>query len=190
MEMSKTKRLWILFYTTATISASTNGGWAIVAAMKEKFINKYNWLSEEEMLDYMSIAQSSPGPIAINTSVLVGYRLEGFVGALVTLFGTVLPPFAIMSIVTIFYNYIAGNTYVLLFMKGMQAGVAALLANVTIDLFTNIAKKKSVFYYILMIFAFIYNYFFDFSIAYLAIICAIAGIIKIKLLTSESEVKK
>lgn len=187
--MKKNERLWILFSTTALISASTNGGWAIVAAMKEKFVKKYNWLTEEEMMDYMSIAQSSPGPIAINTSVLVGYRLEGIMGAFVTLLGTVLPPLIMMSIITVFYNYIAGNIYVMYFMKGMQAGVSALLASVTIDLFTNVAKKKSVFYYILMVFAFIYNWFFDYSIFYLAIICALAGIVKTVLLTKKVEGK-
>lgn len=189
MEISKTKKLWILFYTTALISASTNGGWAIVAAMKEKFCKKYNWLSEEEMMDYMSIAQASPGPIAINTSVLVGYRLDGLLGALVTLLGTVSPPLIIMSVVTVFYNLIAGNIYVSYFMQGMQAGVAALLASVTIDLFMNVAKKKSIFYYALMIIAFIYNWFFDYSIFYLAVFCAIAGIVKVVLLTKKVEDK-
>jgi len=190
MEVNKSKKLWVLFITTASISATTNGGWAIVAAMKEKFAQKNHWIDEEEMLDLMSIAQSSPGPIAVNTSVLVGYRICGISGALLTLLGTVLPPLIMMSLVTIFYDYIAGNKYVEFFMKGMQAGVAALLVSITIDLFINVAKKKDIFFYILMALAFIYNYFFDFSVLYLAIFCAVMGIIKTVLLTKKVEDKK
>lgn len=190
MEMSRGKRLWTMFYTTAGISATTNGGWAIVAVMKEKFVKNYHWIEEDEMLDLMSIAQSSPGPVAINTSVLAGYRIDGILGALVTLLGTVLPPLITMTLVTIFYEFIAGNVYVAYFMKGMQAGVAALLASVTLDLFFKVAEKKSVYYYALMIIAFIYKWFTDFSILYLAIGTAVAGIIKVLFLTKKVEAKK
>jgi len=190
MEVNNRKKLWTLFITTASISATTNGGWAIVAAMKDKFASKNHWIEEEEMMDLMSIAQSCPGPIAINTSVLVGYRIAGVAGGLLTLFGTVLPPLVMMSIVTIFYDFIAGNKYVEFFMKGMQAGVAALLVSITIDLFMNVAKKKDIFFYILMALAFIYNYFFDFSVLYLAIFCAVMGIIKTLMLVKKVEEKK
>ena len=189
--MSRSKKLWTLFITTASISATTNGGWAIVAVMKDRFCEKYGWLDEDEMMDLMSIAQSSPGPIAVNTSVLAGYRMEGLLGALITLLGTVLPPLIMMTVVTIFYKAISSNNYVKLFLKGMQAGVAALLASITVDLFTkNVLKKKDIYYYALMIIAFIYNWFTDFSIFYLAIFVAIAGIVKVVLLAKESDGKK
>ncbi|MDO4940910.1 MAG: chromate transporter [Erysipelotrichaceae bacterium] len=186
-EVSYIKKLGILFITTFSISATTNGGYAIVAAMRGKFVEKYHWMSEDEMLDLMSIGQSSPGPIAVNTSVLAGYKIAGMPGALVTLFGTILPPLTIMTIVTIFYEYISSNEYVKIFMHGMQAGVAAMLVSVTIDLFQKVQKEKSIFNYVLMILAFAYVMLTDLSIAYLAIACAVAGIIKVKVLTKEAK---
>lgn len=186
-DVSFIKKLWVLFITTFSISATTNGGYAIVAAMRGKFVEKYHWMSEDEMLDLMSIGQSSPGPIAINTSVLAGYKIAGMPGAFVTLFGTVLPPLTIMSIVTIFYEFICSNEYVKIFMRGMQAGVAAMLVSVTIDLFLKVHKEKSIFSYVLMVLAFAYVMLTDLSIAYLAIACAVAGIVKVKLLTKEGK---
>ena len=183
--MSKLKRLWILFTTTFSISATTNGGYAIVAVMKGRFVEKYKWLSEDEMIDLMSLGQSCPGPIAINTSVLVGYKIAGLAGALVTLFGTVLPPLIIMSIVTFFYQYIAQNEYVKMLMKGMQAGVAALLVSIFIDMFMNIKKQNSIFNFVLAIIAFVFARYTDFSVFYLAIFCSIAGFIKAKHLIRE-----
>lgn len=186
-EMSKTKKLRLLFLTTFSISATTNGGYAIVAAMKAKFVEKYKWFDEDEMLNLMSLGQSCPGPIAINTSVLVGYRVCGFIGALVTLFGTVLPPLVIMSVVSIFYKLIASNEYVRMLLKGMQAGVAALLVSIFIDMFINIKKKNSILSFVIAIFAFIFARYTDFSILYLAIICGLVGFIKTKLVLKEAK---
>jgi len=92
-----------LFLSTFTLSAFTiGGGYVIVPLMRQKFVQKYNWLSEEEMLDITAIAQSSPGPIAVNASILVGYKLAGIPGAIFTVFGTVLPPLIIISIISLF----------------------------------------------------------------------------------------
>lgn len=183
--MKEKNKILELFTTTASISATTNGGWAIVAAMKDKFIAKNNWIEEEEMLDLVAIAQSCPGPIAINASVLVGYRIAGLTGAFATLLGTTLPPLIFMSLVTVFYDFFAKNQYVMYFMHGMQAGVTAMITSVAIDLFTNIAKKNSVFYYALMALAFVANYFLKISILYIAIFVAIAGIVKTCFLVKE-----
>lgn len=173
------KKLKELFFTTFLISASTSGGYAIVSVMKTKFVNKYNWLSEDEMIDLLAIAQSTPGPIAINTSVLVGYRVCGFLGAIVTMLGTTLPPLIIMSVVALFYEQFKDLTIVRYLMKGMGAGVAALLVNVTIDLFTNLTKQHSILSYILLVISFCIVRFTDISILFIVLICAICGIIKI-----------
>ena len=176
---NKTKQLWELFTTTFLISASTSGGYAIVGMMKEKFVNKNHWISEDEMIDLLAIAQSTPGPIAINTSVLVGYRICGFTGAFVTLMGTVLPPLVIMSVVAAFYEQFKDIKFIGYIMHGMQAGVAALLVNVSIDLFINLTKLKSILNYILLVIAFILIRFTDVNILFIALGCAVAGIIKI-----------
>lgn len=173
------KNLLDLFTTTFLISASTSGGYAIVGLMKDKFVNKKGWISQDEMMDLLAIAQSCPGPIAINTSVLVGYRVFGILGAIVTVLGTTLPPLIIMTIVSIFYEQFKDITIIKNIMRGMQAGVAALLVNVTLDMFINLSKQKSILSYILFGVAFILIRFTNINILFIAIGCAIAGIIKV-----------
>ena len=176
---SKTNKLLNLFTTTFLISASTSGGYAIVGMIKDKFVNKKKWLSENEMMDLLAIGQSTPGPIAINTSILVGYRVAGMLGAIVTMLGTTLPPLIIMSIVALCYEQFKDIQIIRYFMHGMQAGVAALLVSVTIDLFINLTKLKSILNYILLVIAFILIRFTDVNILFIALGCAVAGIIKI-----------
>lgn len=173
------KNLLDLFITTFLISASTSGGYAIVGLMKDKFVNKKGWLSQDEMMDLLAIAQSCPGPIAINTSVLVGYRVFGMFGAIVTVLGTTLPPLIIMTVVSIFYEQFKDIKIIKDIMRGMQAGVAALLVNVTLDMFINLSKQKSILSYILFAIAFILIRFTNINILFIAIGCAIVGIIKI-----------
>ena len=96
--MNKTNKLWILFSSTFAISALTSGGYVIVSMMRKKFVDQLHWLEEDEMLDLTSIAQSTPGPVAVNASILVGYRISGLSGALITMLGTILPPLIIMSL--------------------------------------------------------------------------------------------
>ncbi len=171
-----------LFQTSFLISASTSGGYTIVSIMKDIFVNRYKWLSEEEMLDLLAIAQATPGAIAINTSVLVGYHMAGIAGGLLTMLGTVLPPLLIMSAVATCYTFFADNRILRYVMKGMQAGVCALLVNVTLDLFMNLAKQKSILSYILLILSFVAVRYANISILYLALFCAVCGILKVLLM--------
>lgn len=171
-------KLWKLFTTTFSISATTSGGYAIISIMKQTFVEKYHWFTNDEMLDYVSIAQSAPGAIAINASIIVGYKVAGFLGALVTTLGTILPPLVIMSLVTVFYDQFSTNAYIRNFMLGMQAGVAGLLISVTLDLFIDLKKKKSILLIIVAIISFILAKFTNISFGYLAIGCIIIGLIK------------
>ena len=92
-----------LFTSTFTLSAFTfGGGFVIIPLMRKKFVEQLHWIDEEEMMDLTAIAQSSPGAIAVNASILVGYRVAGVPGALVTVLGTVLPPLIILSIISFF----------------------------------------------------------------------------------------
>ena len=101
--MRKGQRLWTLFSSMLYISAFTfGGGFVIVSLMQKKFVDQLHWIDEEEMMDLTAIAQSSPGAIAVNASILVGYRVAGVPGALVTVLGTVLPPLIILSIISFF----------------------------------------------------------------------------------------
>lgn len=96
---NKKKMLWKIFISTLYLSAFTfGGGYVIVTLMKKKFVDDYHWIEENEMLDLVAIAQSSPGAIAVNGAIVVGYKLAGILGTIVAIIGTVIPPFLIISI--------------------------------------------------------------------------------------------
>ena len=74
----------------------------IVTLMKKKFVDEYHWIEEEEMLDLIAIAQSSPGAIAVNGAIVVGYKLAGMAGAVTAIIATIIPPFVIISLISVF----------------------------------------------------------------------------------------
>ena len=109
------KTLWQLFLSTLYISAFTfGGGFVIVTFMKKKFVDELHWIDEDEMLDLTAIAQSSPGSIAVNAAILVGWRIGGALGIAIAVLGTLLPPMLILSMISFFYAAFASNRYVAL----------------------------------------------------------------------------
>ena len=154
----RSARLWKLFLSTLYISSFTfGGGFVIVTFMKKKFVDELHWIDEQEMLDMTALAQSSPGAIAVNAAILVGWQVEGLVGMLVAVLGTIIPPMVILSVVSVFYNAFASNHYIALLLKGMQAGVAAVILDVVFDLGSKVLKTRSWVYIALMAAAFIAN---------------------------------
>lgn len=102
-----------LFISTLKLSACTfGGGFVIIPLMRRKFVEELHWIEEQEMLDLTAIAQSSPGAIAVNASILVGYHVAGVLGALMTVLGTVLPPLVIISIISFFYTMVRDNVVI------------------------------------------------------------------------------
>lgn len=175
--MEKGKKLYLkLFLFTFFLSAFTfGGGYVIVPLMRKKFVNEYKWIDEEEMLDLIAIAQSAPGVIAINTSIIVGYKLCGVLGALIAICGTILPPLIIISIISMFYLSFKVNPYVNGALKGMQAGVAAIIVDVVIKMFFDVKKQNNIFLILIMIAAFIATYFVN--IMFIILFCAAIGAI-------------
>ena len=141
--MKNRSKYHTLFLSTFQLSACTfGGGFVIVPLMRKKFVEELGWLEEQEMMDLTAIAQSAPGPIAVNASILVGYRTAGIPGALLTAFGTVLPPLLIISIISFFYQAFRDNVIVNIAMAGMLAGVAAVILDVVINLLRKLLEKK------------------------------------------------
>lgn len=154
-----------LFLSTFQLSACTfGGGFVIIPLMRRKFVEKLHWLEEEEMMDLTAIAQSSPGAIAVNASILIGYRVAGVPGALVTVLGTILPPLVIISVISLFYAAFRDNAVVDLVMKGMLAGVAAVIADVTVTLAQGVAKTRRRLPLVILAAAFIAVQFFGVSV--------------------------
>ena len=130
---SRARRAWILFRSMLFISAFTfGGGFVIVSLMKKKFSDGLGWVREQEMLDMIALAQSAPGPIAVNCAVLTGWKVAGLPGMLAAVLGTILPP--MLGVLSTLYGAFADNRWVALALKGMQAGVAAVIADVTCSL--------------------------------------------------------
>lgn len=173
----KKKKLLKLFLSTLYLSAFTfGGGYVIVTLMKKKFVDDYQWIDEKEMLDLIAIAQSSPGAIAVNGAIVVGYKLSGIIGVLICIVATVIPPFVIISIISLFYNLFKTNIYVALMLEGMQAGVGAVIATVVYEMATGLLKEKNNIYIIIMIAAFIGNYIFKINVIYIILICLLLGV--------------
>lgn len=173
------KRLyWKLFWATFQLSAFTfGGGYVIVPLMRRKFVMNLHWLEDDEMLDLTAIAQSTPGAMAVNASVLVGYRVAGLPGALISVLATVLPPFLILSVISLFYTQFRDNWAVNLVLKGMQAGVAAVICDVVVSMGWNIFKLRRVLPVIMMAGAFVASWFFDVNVVLVILLCAVVGAI-------------
>lgn len=172
--------LWELFKATFTLSAFTfGGGFVIVSLMKKKFVEELKWLDESEMLDITAIAQSSPGPIPINASVILGYRMCGIIGSLVAILGTALPPMIIISLISIFYTQFRENKIIAIALQVMRAGVAAVIFDVVLKLAENICKTRRFLYIGLMIISLIATYFFNISAMTIILICLAIGILDV-----------
>ncbi len=149
--MTKKASLSQLFFQMFTISAFTfGGGFVIVTLMKKRLVEQRGWLEEGEMLDMTALAQSAPGPIAVNTAVLVGWQLGGLPGMLAAVAGCVLPPLIVLSVISLIYAAFIANPWVALFLRGMQAGVAAVILDVTWSLGEKVAATRSPLHLVLL----------------------------------------
>lgn len=170
------KFYWTLFLSTFTLSSFTfGGGYVIVPLMQKRFVKELKWIDEEEMLDLVAIGQSAPGPIAVNTSIIVGYRMAGIMGSLIAVFGTVLPPLIIITIISFFYQSFRDNPVVSALLLGMQAGVAAVIVSVVIDMSAKIIKAKQVLPIVMMVLAFIAAIILNINIVIILLICGAVG---------------
>ncbi len=169
-----------LFLSTLKLSACTfGGGFVIIPLMRRRFVEELGWIEEQEMMDLAAIAQSSPGAIAVNASILVGYHVAGVAGALLTVVGTILPPLVIISIISFFYQAFRSNAIVNMAMAGMLAGVAAVIFDVVINMSKTIIKKKRILPLIVMAGAFVAARFFDVNIIVIILVCGVIGAVDV-----------
>ena len=174
--ISDKRKLWILFKTCFEISACTfGGGMVIISLLQKKFVEELQWIDQEEVMDMVAIGQSSPGVMAVNVSIIIGYRIAGIKGALLTVIGTVLPPMIILSVISRFYVQFRSNKIVSLLLKGMQAGVVGVMINVTITMMKNIINEKLKYLVIMMVIASVAAVFFSVDTIIILAVCGILG---------------
>ncbi len=165
-----------LFVSTFSLSAFTfGGGYVIVPLMRKKFVDQYGWMNEREMLDLTAIAQSSPGAMAVNAAILVGYQTAGVLGSFITILGTVMPPLIILSVISIAYTAFQNSIIVHYVLKGMQAGVAAVVLDVAVSMIKELFKEKAAFPVVVFAGAFIAAFFFNINVAYVIIVSGLIG---------------
>ncbi len=175
--MKKTPSKYLkLFLSTFYLSAFTfGGGYVIVTLLKQKFVDELHWIDEEEMLDMVAIAQSSPGAIAVNGAIVVGYKIGGIPGVLISVLGAVIPPFVIITAISFFYNAFRDNFIIQAVLKGMKSGVCAVIFSVVFDMAANIVRKHEAVQILIMIAAFVADYIFDVNVVVLVILTALLG---------------
>ncbi len=172
-------KLKTLFLSTLYLSAFTfGGGYVIITLLKNKFVDELKWISEEEMLDFVAIAQSSPGPIAVNGAIVIGYKICGFPGILVAVLGAIIPPFVILTVVSAFYAAFKTNPYIQSLLFGMKSGVSAVIVSVVWDMAFGIVKKKDVLLIVIMAAAFILNYYLKVNVILIIVATLIIGIFR------------
>lgn len=176
MAESKLRKYSLLFLSTLKLSACTfGGGFVIIPLMRKRFVDDLKWIEEEEMLDLTAIAQSSPGAIAVNASILVGYHVAGIPGALLTVIGTILPPLVIISVISLFYQAFRDNAIVSMALSGMLCGVAAVICDVVISMAKAVCQKKRILPVLVMIAAFIAIRLYAVNIMLIILVCGLIG---------------
>lgn len=165
-----------LFWTFFKIGiTSFGGGYTMIALIEREIVDKKKWLGSEEMLNVFAIAETTPGPISINSSTYVGYHRAGVFGAAASTFGVVLPSFIIIFVISFFIEFFQTNLWLNYALKGMRIGALVLILGAVIRMYKK--TEKTVFGLLILIFTFLVTLFTSFSIIYTLLICAGIGII-------------
>ena len=128
-----------LFWSFFKIGAFTlGGGYAMIPLIEQEIVGRRRWISSDEFSETLTLAQSAPGPISINSAVFVGYKTRGMKGVLVTVLGTIIPPFVVILIVAMFFHDIRDNEIIERIFSGLRPAVVALIAVSAV----NMLKKK------------------------------------------------
>ena len=172
---------WILFKSTFLISAFTvGGGMVIIPLLKTKFVDEYGWIDDKETLDIVAIAQCMRGVMAINASIMLGYRMAGLMGTAVTLLAPALPPLITMTLIAFFYDIFAHNYYIQLALKGMQCGATAVIINVALNLIQKLVKKKLLLPILIFLGTFAAVLIFDVNLMYCVLADGILGLLLLR----------
>lgn len=149
------KKIFTMFISFFKIGAFTfGGGYAMIPLIEEEVVTKQKWINKEDFLDIVVISQSFPGALAVNSSLFVGYKIGGVIGAIMALLGTVLPSFFIILVIASFFMQFRSNKTVDLIFKGISAAVPVLVLIAVVSLSKSI-KKTYINYSIIIISVFL-----------------------------------
>ena len=170
------RKLWTLFITFFKIGAFTfGGGYAMIPLISKEVVEKNSWVTDEDILDVIAIAESTPGPIAINTSTFVGYKVCRYTGAFFATLGMTLPSLIIITIISFFLEKFMHIQTIQFAFMGIRVGVVVLVVKALISMYKQCPKSKVA--YIIMGFAFVSAAVLGFNILITLIVCAITGLV-------------
>ena len=173
---NKLKNAMQLFWVFFKIGAFTfGGGYAMISLIQREVVFTRRWMSDDDILDIIAIAESTPGPIAINSATFVGYKTGGFLGALFSTLGVTIPSFTIILIISFFLKQFENLQIVKFAFNGIRAGILALIIKALISMYKQCPKH--IFSYIIMLFAFIAVAFIRINVLAVIIACALAGLL-------------
>lgn len=168
--------LWELFFTFFKIGLFTfGGGYAMIPLIQKETVETKNWISDDDVLEILAIAESTPGPIAINSATFVGYRVRGFWGSFFSTLGVVTPSFIIILLIAFVLKEFQSIPAVQYAFWGIRAGVLALIFKALLNMYKK--SKKNLFSYIVMALAFFVVAFFEINVIFVIIGCGLAGFI-------------
>lgn len=163
-----------LFFSFMKIGLFTfGGGFAMIPLIKKEIIEKREWIEEDNFLELLTLAQSAPGPLALNSAVFVGYRVAGYRGALSSIVGVIIPSFVIILLIAMFFHNVKDNAVVVAAFKGMRPAVVALIVAPIFSL----AKGLGFWRIVLALAVAVVIWYFDISPIYCIIVGAIGGIL-------------
>lgn len=170
------KRCWVLFVTFFKIGAFTfGGGYAMIPLIQKEVVESKGWMNDSDILDIIAIAESTPGPIAINSATFVGYKVAGVLGSACATFGVVLPSFVVISLISLVLRQFSEFEAVKFAFRGIRAGVLALIFKALVSMYKQCPKY--LYSYVLMALALICSAIFNINAIYIIIGCGIFGLI-------------
>ena len=170
-----------LFLSFFKIGAFTfGGGYAMIALLQDEFVAKKEFLSPQEFLDIISVAESTPGPIAVNSATFIGYKKAGFLGSLVSTVAVCLPSFTVIYIISLFFDRFLQIPCVDFAFKGIRVCVVYLIFSAGIKMFASLKKDvftRAVFFAVLVVFTLLSLFAVRFSSIFYILICGTSGLV-------------
>lgn len=176
--MSDRKKCLKLFlYSFYTSVVAFGGGYVIICMLRELLVNKNGWLTDDDMTDCAGLAQSAPGPVGATVAMLAGFNIAGPAGAFSAMAGSALPPVIIISAVCLFFNAVRDSAAAGYIIKGMRAGVGAVIISICYDMIKSVTLKgKNIAAAVILALAFALSYFFKTNAVYIVLAASAAGI--------------
>lgn len=172
----KAKRLWQVFLSFLKIGAFTfGGGYAMIPLIQSEAAEKRGWVSDEDILEIVAIAESTPGPIAINAATFVGYRACGVPGAIAATLGVVLPSYGIILLISLALREFRSVPAVQFAFRGIRVGVLALLFKALYSMYKK--SPKGACAYIVMAGSFLLTAVLSVNVLFVIVGCAVFGLL-------------